>query len=172
MRFQGPELIVDAAVAKLRNNMPGLIQRINIEDDDQVTVDIPKDDAYYTASKRLYAIVPCVVVFDGRTGRTPGRQEGPHQVMTDTLLGVYVIDQDMDEEHLDRKLKRMNAAAIEALLDGDPKEQLAHPNTGSTVSWQIQFRDSQPSPAFHPDGDGAPLRASRLSVFNVTRLEQ
>lgn len=172
MRFQGPELIVDAAIAKLRGNMPGLIQRINIEDDDQVTVGIPTDEAYYTAAKRLYSILPCVVVFDGRTGRTPGRQEGPHQVMTDTSLGVYVIDQDMDEEHLDRKLKRMNAAAVEALLDGDPKEQLAHPNTGTLVGWRIEFRETVPSPHFHPDGDGAPLRASRLTIFSVTRLEQ
>lgn len=171
MRFQGPELIVDAAIAKLRNNMPAFIQRINVEDDDQVTVGIPPDEAYFTSAQRLYPNGPCVVVFDGRTGRAGGRQEGPHQIVTDTLLGVYVIDEDMNEQNLDRKLKRMNAAAIEALLDADPKEQLAHPNTGAQVAWRIEFRESQPSPVFHPDGDGAPLRASRVTIFSVTRLE-
>lgn len=172
MRFQGPELIVDAAIAKLRSNMPGLIQRLNIENDDQVTVGIPSDAAYFTAAQRTYPPGPCVVVFDGRTGRKPGKQEGVHQVMTDTLLGVYVIDEDMNEQNLDRKLKRMNAAAVETLLDSDPKEQLSHPNTGATVAWRIEFRESQPSPVFHPDNDGAPLRASRLTIFSVTRLEQ
>lgn len=170
-RFSGPELIVDAAVAKLRQFLPAHIQTINNEADDGITVLIPSDDAYYTASQRLYPLKPCVVVFDGRTGKASG-QEGVHTLTTDTLLGVYVIDDDMDEQRLDRKLKRLNAAAVEALLDEAPKEQLAHPNTGAQVAYRIAFRESQPSPVFHPDGDGAPLTASRVTIFTVTRLEQ
>lgn len=171
MRFKGPELIVDAAVAKLKANLPDRIATINSEATDGLVVDTPDDGRYFTSAKRLYPPGTCLVVFDGRTGRAAGRSEGAHQLMTDTLLGVYVITDDADEEHLDRKLKRLNAAAIEALLDGTPKEQLQAAD-GSLVAWQIQYRESTPSPLFHPDGDGAPLRASRLTVFSVARLEQ
>lgn len=171
-RFRGPEVIVDAAVYKLRQNLAARIQQINAENDDDVSVGIPDDARYFTAAKRIYPPGPCVVVFDGRTGRATTGGEGVHQVMTETLLGVYVIDDDADEEHLDRKLKRMNAAAIETLLDVPPAEQLSHPNTGDTVAWRIAFRETQPSPVFHPDGDGATLRASRVTIFTVTRLEQ
>ena len=92
----------------VRLNMPARIQTINNEHDDGIQVGIPDDAQYFTAAQRLYPPGPCVVVFDGRTGKASG-QEGVHTLMTDTLLGVYVIDDDMDEQRLDRKLKRMNA---------------------------------------------------------------
>lgn len=171
MRFSGPELIVDAAVAKLKQNLQARVQTINAEADDGIVVGLPDDGQYFTAAQRSYPPGPSIVVFDGRTGKAAG-QEGVHTLMTETLLGVYVIDEDMNEQNLDRKLKRMNAAAVESLLDGAPKEQLAHPNTGATVAFRIAFRESQPSPVFHPDGEGAPLRASRVSIFTVTRLEE
>lgn len=170
-RWKGPEALVDAAVAKLKDNMATRIATINNEDTAGVTISVPSDDKYFTAAKRLYPPGPCVVVFDGRVGLAAGKAEGSHQVMTDTTLGVYVLDDDMDEEHLNRKLQRLNAAAVESLLDGTPLEQL-NDTAGTTLAWRIAFRESQPSPVFHPDSDGAPLRASRLTVFSVTRLEQ
>jgi hypothetical protein len=112
-----------------------------------------------------------VIVFDGRVGLAGGKQEGSHQVMTETTLGVYVLDDDMDEQHLNRKLQRLNAAAIETLLDDAPVERLNDAG-GSQIAWRIAFRESQASPVFHPDSDGAPLRASRVTIFSATRLEQ
>lgn len=170
-RWKGPEAIIDAAVAKLQANMTARVATINSEDTVGVTIAAPDNAQYYTASQRLYPPGPCIVVFDGRVGLKPGRQEGPHEVMTETTVGVYVIDQDMDEQNLNRKLQRLNAAAIESLLDGTPVEQL-NDSGGNQIAWRIAFRESQASPVFHPDSDGAPLRASRVTVFSVTRLEQ
>jgi hypothetical protein len=170
-RWKGPEAIIDAAVAKLQAGMTTHITTINSEDTAGVTVSVPDTAQYFTAAQRLYPPGPCVVVFDGRVGLAPRGQEGAHQVMTETTLGVYVLDDDMDEQHLNRKLQRLNAAAIETLLDDAPVERL-NDTGGNLIAWRIAFRESVPSPVFHPDGDGAPLRASRLTIFNVTRLEQ
>ena len=170
-RWKGAEAIVDSVVAKLQNGLPNHIATINSEDTVGVTVDVPSSDAYFTAAQRAYALTPAVIVFDGRTGLAPRGQEGSHQVMTETLVGVYVLADDMNEQHLNRKLQRLNAAVIETLLDDAPVERL-NDGSGNTVAWRIAFRESQPSPVFHPEGDGAPLRASRVTVFSVTRLEQ
>ncbi|HEY8723450.1 MAG TPA: hypothetical protein VIL92_06275 [Gaiellaceae bacterium] len=170
-RWKGPEAIIDAAVAKLQAGMSVHIATINSEDTAGVTITVPDTAQYFTAAQRLYPPGPCVIVFDGRVGLAGGKQEGSHQVMTETTLGVYVLDDDMDEQHLNRKLQRLNAAAIETLLDDAPVERLNDAG-GSQIAWRIAFRESQASPVFHPDSDGAPLRASRVTIFSATRLEQ
>lgn len=165
----GSEEIVDAAVAKLKNEMPGRVAAINARRNDQITAVCPSDNRYYTAALRLIPPGgPALLVMDGRM--SVGRGEGTHSLGTSTSLGVWVIDEDSDEQRLARKLWRLSAATIESLWDGNPKEQLTTA-AGAPLAWRITPAETVPGPAFEPEGNGAALRQFYLTVFTVQRLE-
>lgn len=169
--FKGSEVIVDAIAAKLKAEMPARVAAINTEKNDGITIHAPTDDRYFVAAKRVIAPgSPAVLVMDGPMGL--GQGESFHELMTTTNIGVYVRDEDSDEEHLARKLQRLSRAVTESLWDGDPKEQLY---TGATqVAWRIVPKQTVPGQAFEPQGasPGTNLAAYYLTIFEVKRLEQ
>lgn len=168
VRYQGAEVIVDAIVAKLKANMPQRAAAINTERADSILIEPPADGDYYTAAVRTLGRAPAVLVMEGRTGLRTGA-EGPHELMTDTRLAVYVYDEDGDEQRLGRKLQRQASAVVESLWDSDPKEQLA--SADGLVAWRLIPVESTPGAAFEPEGDGAPWRAFYLWVFLASRIE-
>jgi len=169
VRYQGPELVVDTIVAKLRANMPQRAAAINAEKADLILIEPPADSDYYTAAPRTIGRAPAILVMEGRTSLPP-RQEGPHSLMTQTLVAVYVLEEDGDEQRLGRKLQRQASAVIESLWDSAPAEQLA--NASGTVAFRIIPLESTPGPAFEPEGDGASWRQFYLWVFQINRIEE
>lgn len=169
VRFQGGERIVDAIVAKLRVNMPGRAAAINAEKADGILIEPPADTDYYTAAVRTIGRAPAILVMEGRTGLNP-RGEGPHTLMTDTRVAVYVCEEDGDEQRLGRKLQRQAAAVVESLWDSAPLEQLLDGN--GVAAWKIVPVETVPGVAFEPEGQGAPWRAFYLWVFLVSRVEE
>lgn len=169
VRWLGAEAIVDAAVAKLRTNMPVRIAAINTEKDDDITLTFPDDDRYYTAMRRVVAPgSPAIIVMEGPM--TVVGADGPHSLETLTKLGVWVMDEDVDEERLADRLRRLSRAAVESLWDADPAEQL-HDDDGNQVAWRIAPSGEETSPIFELESGGADLREFKLTVFNVQRRE-
>lgn len=171
--FKGPELIVRSVIAKLQENMPARAAAINAEFDDEVTISAPTAARYFTAAKRQ--IPPsgsAILVMDGRM-TLDARGEGPHSLLTNTLVGVYVLDEHQDEETLASKLWRQSRAVVESLWDAPPQEQLfSYQGDGSQVAYQVIPMSTVPGRAFEPEGGGPSLRQFYLTTFRVTRLEQ
>jgi hypothetical protein len=167
VRYQGGELIVDALVAKA--NMPQRLLAINAEKADRILLEPPADSDYYTAAVRTIGRAPAILVMEGTTTFPPG-QEGPHSLMLNTRVAVYVLEEDSDEQRLGRKLQRQSSAVVESLWDSPPAEQLADAN--GVVAWRIFPIESIPGPTFEPEGEGASWRQLFLWIFEVRRLEE
>lgn len=170
--FKGPELLVDAAIAKLQANMPARIQSINAERSDGITCVAVDNARYFSSMKRqIPPPGPAVLVMDGAMTLDP-RGEGPHSLLTNVKLGIYVLEEDSDEEKLARKLWRQTRAVIESLWDAAPQEQLAMPTGTGTAAYKIVPMQTVPGPAFEPEGRGPALRQYYCVTFMLTRLEQ
>jgi len=169
--FLGPEALVDAVIAKLQANMAARVAAINAEKDDGITIVAPDNSRYFASAKRqIPPPGPAVLVMDGRMG-LDARGEGPHTLSTTTSIGVYMLEEDADEETLARKLWRQSRAIVESLWDDQPKEQLLNAD-GSLLGWKILPTRTTPGPAYEPEGKGPSLRQFYLTTFTVSRLEQ
>lgn len=168
--FLGAEALVDAIVLKLKAEMPTRVLAINAEKNDGITVAIPDNARYFTSAVSLIPPPgPAVLVMDGPMRLNPGG-EGPHSLLTQTQIAVWVMDEDQTEQSLARKLQRLNRAVIESLWDGAPKEALAKAD-GSQLAYSLLPEQTVPGRAFEPEGGGTQLRAFYLTIFSVIRLE-
>lgn len=169
--FLGPEAIVDAMVVKLRNNMLERIATINLEMDDDVQVVAPDDGRYFTAARRLIGPGgPAILVMDGPMTVVRGG-EGPHSLLTEYLIAVWVMDEDQDEERLARRMQRLTRAVIESLWDAAPQEMLTD-SDGRQVAYSLKPHSTVPGDQFDPQRPTGPiLRAFYCTVFSATRLE-
>jgi hypothetical protein len=169
--FLGSEVLVDAVIVKLQAEMLARVAKINLQNDDEVTIVAPNNDRYFTAALRLIPPPgPAILVMDGPMKLQRGG-EGPHSLLTNTVVGVWVMDEDSDEQRLGRRLQRLSRAVIESLWDGAPQEMLVDVN-GNQVGYNLRPGDTVPGPAFEPDhGDGPGLREFYLTTFTISRVE-
>lgn len=167
----GPEAIVDAIVTKLQANMLSRVAAINLEKDDSIQVVAPGNDRYFKSARRLIPPPgPAILVMDGPMTLL-SRNEGPHSLMTETMLAVWVMDEDGDEDRLARKLQRLTRAVIESLWDGDPQEMLTDVD-GGQVAFNLKPHSTVPGDAFDPEHPAGPtLREFYCTIFTATRLE-
>lgn len=166
----GSEVLVDAVVLKLQANMPTRITEINVEKADDVTVATPDNGRYFTAAKRLIPPPgPAILVMDGPMNIERGG-DGPHSLITNTIIGVWAMDEDSDEQRLAKRLERLSRAIIESLWDGSPMEALAKTD-GSQLAYSLRPNNTIPGHAFEPDHGGPNLREFYLTLFSVKRLE-
>lgn len=169
--FLGSEVITAAVKAKLQANMPTRVEAINVEKNDDVTVAVPDINRYFTAARRL--IAPggsAILIMDGPMTILRGG-EGFHSLSTVTKVGVWVMDEDADEERLSLRLLRLTRAVIESLWDGDPKEQLNYSDGTPQLAWKLWPEQTVPGTPYQPEGPGSNLREFYLTVFAASRLE-
>lgn len=168
--FLGPEVLVDAIILKLQANMPARVAAINTEKNDTVVVGVPDNARYYTAALRVIPPPgPAVLVMDAPMQLVAGG-EGPHSLLTDTQIQVWVMDEDSDEQRLGRRLQRLMRATIESLWDAAPLEALAKAD-GSQLAYLLRPQGTVPGRPFEPDHGGTNLREFYMTIFTVTRLE-
>lgn len=167
----GPEAIVDAIVVKLQKNMTQRVARINLQKTDDVGLAAPDESRYFKSAKRLIPPPgPAVLVMDGPMSVLP-RSEGPHSLLTEVLVGVWVMDEDSDEDRLSRRIQRLSRAVIESIWDADPAEMLVD-SDGNQVAYAVKPHSTVPGDAFDPQHPGGPtLREFYCTIFACTRLE-
>lgn len=156
------EVIVDAALNKLRNGLGARVSAINAADTDGVTVEAPDTRDLYAFGINELPRAPALVV---TTGATDYAGEGPRSWILQCELIVFIVEEDTDRERLGRKLLRQQAAVMECLLLDDPGEQL----TGSAYS--LQPRSAIPGRVFEPQDDQVNWRQSRIVTFTATQAE-
>lgn len=160
--MRGGELVVDAAVAKLKAGLSSRISAINSEKADGIIVAIPNGEDYYVGGVTLLARAPAIIV---TVGEAIHAGEGAHSLITDYELIVFVVDEDADRQALTRKLWRLSRAVTEVLWDDAPQEALI----GS--AYMLRPDREEPGPTERIDDDQAMFRSGRSVVFTATQSE-
>lgn len=166
------EPIVDAVIAKLQAGVPARIATINAADTNGVTVTAPSDDDYYFGGADQIPRAPAYIVTEGRPADGAlYENEGPHSFIYADTIVVAVYDEDVDRQHLARKLLRHKRAIIEAVWDDDPKERLADAN-GNSVAFHIAPITHEPGPVLDPEDTGSQTwRGYHAVVFTTRKAE-
>lgn len=158
------EVIVDAVVTKLQAGMAARVATINAQKNDGITVSAPASGDFYKAWITEIPPGPAVIVAEGPS-QVSDLSEGPHSFITETEIGVYLIDADTNPATLGKKLQRLARAAIETIWDDAPQEQL----TGS--AFRIMLLRTQPGRVFEPEPTTNIYRATYLVVFMAEQQE-
>jgi hypothetical protein len=170
MNLKLSEPLIEAAKAKLQANMPGRVATINADSslpDIQPALTAPA--AYYTAPlSPMPPAMPAIVVMDGALAIEP-LSEGPHSFITNTQIGVFIVEEHQDRQVLGKRLQRLSRAVIESLYDGDPKERLAI--SDGTEAFRLMPLRTEPGPVFDADRPDT-YRSFYLVIFMVTQVEE
>jgi hypothetical protein len=173
------EVIVDAAVAKLKAGMAARVATINADYNDAAVIAAPKTTGgsnpldgsdYFTAAQESFASTPAIFVMEGPATLDAG--ESPHEFITVTKLLVFVADQDANRQVLGKKLQRLARAVIEVIWDDAPQEKLTAvaPFANQDAAWRIHLESTTPGRVFEPS-EGDELRGFYLIVFSAKQLE-
>lgn len=155
------EAIVDAVVTKLKAGYAARVTTINTEFSD-FAITAPGTGDYYKAWLEAIPKTPAIVVAEGAS---EFGEEGPHSFITQTIVGVYVLEQDPDLERLGKRLQRQARALLEVLWDDAPQERL---DLAPVI--RIFPTGTTPGPVFEPQADQT-WRSVYLVTFRVTVLE-
>lgn len=170
--LQLSERVIDAAIAKLKAGMAARVTAINAEFADSYAITVPGTNDFYPFGVDLLPRAPAVVVTDGGSPEGPGfHQEGPVSFEYQVLLAVLVWEEATDRETLGRKLLRQHRAVIETLHYDDPAAQLTVTVGATTNRPYIKPFRELPGDVFQPTGDESMWRASRITVFTVSKRE-
>ena len=159
------EPLVEAVKAKLQFNMPSRVAAINADSTlPPIPSDllVPDETSYYTSGLQAIPAAPALIIAEGPTAFS---ESGPHTLMTDTEVGVWVLEADPDRQVLGKRLQRQTRAVIESLWDSPPLEQL------TTTAYRIFPTRTQPGRVFEPDQDDS-WRAFYLTIFSVQQIEE
>lgn len=170
---KGGEVLVDALVAKLKNGLGARIDTINSEYNDGIDLLTPTAGDYYTSGLSSIPRAPAVIVAEGPMQLNPDL-ESPHSFITDTALGVYVLDQDTDRQRLGKRLQRLARAVIETAWDDAPLEQLVAvngPRPNQVCAYRLMVQGTQPGRVFDPETDDS-WRGFYLVTFRATQIEE
>jgi hypothetical protein len=157
------EYAVEQVKAKLQANMPTRVAAINI-DPALPLLDPPLavPASYYTSGLESIPDSPAIIVAEGPAGFS---EEGPHTLLLDIEVGVWVLEADPDRQLLGKRLQRQTRAVIESLYDAAPLEQL------TPIAFRIFPTRTQPGRVFEPDQVDA-WRGFYLTIFNVQQIEE
>ena len=171
MNFKGGEVLVDALVAKLRNGVQTRIDLINTEYGDEITLTPPLD--FYTSGLSAIPRAPALIVSEGPMQIDP-ELESPPGFITDTALGVYVLEQDSDRQRLGKRLQRQIRAVIECAIFDEPTKALVAvngPRPNQVCAYRLMIQGTQPGRVFDPDTDDS-YRGFYLVTFRATQVEE
>lgn len=159
------EVIVDAAIAKLRNGVPARAAAITVEKDDGIVIEAPADsDIYPFGAPGPIQKAPVYIVTP--FGESPMYQgDGPHGFIYGDQLAVMILEEDLDRERVGRKLLRQQRVVIETLWDDAPREAL----DGSAFTLEPVRHIL--GPTFEPTDDTSSWRAYLIQVFRVQQQE-
>lgn len=176
--LQLTELLIEAALHKLKQGLPARIATINAEAGPasahtEVTISVPSDDDYYPFGSDQIPRCPAIVVTEGSDG-AEFTGEGPHSLSVQQQIHVAVIDEDPQRQRLGYKLLRLRRAVIETMWDDDPKEQLPNPEGGAAAAYHLQVERVIPGRVFdvRDDETAASLyRQMSHVLFRAWRVE-
>jgi len=155
------ETICDAVQAKLESKIDARIATINTEKNDGIALASPR--AYFRGQQQEIApnSVPALFIMEA-----PGNfnEEGPHGLISEFDVLVYVLDSDQVGDRLAKRLQRWCRVVIEALWDDDPREQL------NSSAYRIRPIRTIPGTVFEPTSLDA-WRGFYVIVFRVTQEE-
>src|SRR5512146_1820652 len=116
------EPLVEAVKAKLQANMPSRVAAINADAGiPEIVPPLLVPQSYYTSGIESIPDAPALIIAEGPT---EFGEEGPHTLLTQTEIGVWVLEADPDRQTLGKRLQRQTRAVIESLWDSPPLEQL------------------------------------------------
>lgn len=167
--IQGPEVLVDACISKLKAGLAERVAQINAEAADNIVITTPQDADYYTALIDLLPHAPSIIVWAGPAQWTG---EGSHSFIDVAYdLCVYVLEEDIDRQNLGRRLQRQARAITEVLWDDAPREQAGAigPN-GQPSVWRLRPRTTTPSPLFSGEEPDS-WRGYYLVIFQASMFE-
>lgn len=159
--FKLGEVIVDAIVAKLRANLAGRVEAVNLEKSDGLTIQAPGDLDYYTSGVTSLPAAPAVIVAEAPS---TFRREGGGGLISHTDVNVWILDQDVDRQSLGRRLQRLSRAVIECLFLDEPAQAL----TGSAFT--LYPLGTTPGKVFEPQSSDE-FRGFYLVTFRAEQLE-
>lgn len=159
------EVIVDAAIAKLRNGAGARCAAVNVEKNDGITIEAPApSDIYPFGAPGPIQKAPAYIITP--FGESPGYQgDGPHGFIYGDMLAIMILEEDPDRERVGRKLLRQQRAVIETIWDDPPREQLE----GS--AYTIQPARHILGPTFEATDDISSWRAYLIQIFSVQQQE-
>jgi hypothetical protein len=171
VKWKGGEVVVEAAVAKLKTGLGAREATINSDYADGTTIAPPPDDRYYTAGKESFAS-PAIFVIEGESLIDP-ETEAQHSLGVDVRFAVYIADQDADRQTLGKKLQRHARAVTEVIWDDPPMEKLngVSPFADRVAAWRVIPIGTTPGAAFQPDQPDA-FGAYYIVIFNARTLEE
>jgi hypothetical protein len=171
VKWKGGEVVVEAAVSKLKTGLGAREATINSDYSDDVTIIPPPDDRYYTAGKESFTS-PAIFVIEGEALIDPNT-EAQHSLELDVRFAVYIADQDADRQKLGKKLQRHARAVTEVIWDDAPQEKLnaVSPFAGQVAAWRVMPIGTTPGAAFQPEQPDA-FGAYYVVIFNARTLEE
>ena len=92
-------------------------------------------------------------------------EEGPHTLLLNLEVGVWVLEADPDRQVLGKRLQRQTRAVIESLWDSVPFEQL------DSKAYRLFPTRTQPGRVFEPDQVDS-WRGFYLTIFSVQQIEE
>lgn len=166
--IQGPEVLVDACIAKLKAGLAERVAQINAEATDNIVVETTQDADFYTALIDLLPHAPSIIVWAGPAQYI---EEGQHSFIVTYELCVYVLEEDLDRQILGRKLQRQARAITECLWDDAPKEQAGTATAnGQPAVWRCRPSRTVPSPLFSGEEPDS-WRGYYLVIFQASMFE-
>lgn len=181
--FKLGEVIVAAAVAKLKTGMTARVNTINsaYQSVDGVQITRPRKDGesggnphdgsdYYTAFKASIPLAPAILVMEGPMSLVTEYGGGGFEA--ETKLEVYVLEEDADTEILGKKLRRQARAVMETIIGDEPREQLTAvaPFAGQQAAFRVHVELTRPGRAFEETGRDDYRQFYRI-VFSARSIE-
>ena len=158
------EVVLDAAIAKLKAGYANRVSEINTEKNDGITITAPDTTDFYLGGVSEIPRAPAVIVTQLPT-QEDAEQEGPHSFIWVGVVGVYVLEEATDRQQLARKLQRQIRAVVEILWDDSPQEAL------SGSAFMLKFVRDDPGPVSDPTDDSSFWRGFHSAFFRAHQSE-
>lgn len=177
--LQLTEILIEAAIAKLREGLPARIAAINTEHGPasgmtDIVLGVPSEsDIYPFGIDGDPSRFPSFIVGQAPAG-SDFSQEGAHSLVVSTQLVVAVVDADSDRQRLGYKLIRHERAIIETIWDDEPQERLANPdpNAGTEAAYSIVPEATRPGRALTHDENASLWLDMQVIYFRAYRVEE
>lgn len=158
------ETVIDAVLKKLRNGLDARLATINAENNDDIVLTSPADDAFHAFGLSGYVGFPAILVTEMPAADEYEAQSASAFVWVGSIA-VFVYEEDVDRDRLGRKLLRQCRAVTEVLWDDPPRMSL----DGS--AFLIRPNGHRPGPVFEAEDESSMYRAWRAQIFRARQNE-